>query len=419
MSLGDIKSAGNNDSMTDLAQWLEQHLDTLIQATVDELSQDQGQKAQVIETVAAFFNSLKQAVTAQDLTPLHEQLQDWVAGRSIPIDDELAGLVPVLILIEEVTSEQIRQLCLPEEAVELLIEMDAVYNQAISYLSRLETNALLMDMRLELAKAKSQLDRLDKSKSDFVAVAAHELRTPITLIEGYANMLRMADTSYAEDPVLAPLIEGLDSGAKRLREIIRDMLDVSLITLDMIELHLQPAWLLQIVDALERSMTQHLKERDVELVLERDTIPRKPTYGDPERLLQVLQKIVYNAIKYTPDGGRVIITARELTGFADVMIIDNGIGIAANDLPHIFNMFSSLGDSSLHSSSKTKFRGGGPGLGLFISKGIIEAHGGNIWAESPGYDEATCPGSTFHILIPMRSAPTDDNITSTVFEDHT
>src|SRR5690606_6583745 len=121
------------------------------------------------------------------------------------------------------------------------------------------------------------------------------------------------------------------------------------------------------------SMIQHLKERDVELVVERDTIPRKPTYGDPERLLHVLQKIVYNAIKYTPDGGRVIITARELTGFADVMVIDNGIGIAANDLPHIFNMFSSLGDSSLHSSSKTKFRGGGPGLGLFISKGIIEA----------------------------------------------
>jgi signal transduction histidine kinase len=73
-------------------------------------------------------------------------------------------------------------------------------------------------------------------------------------------------------------------------------------------------------------------------------------------------------------------------------------------------MFSTIADSTLHSSGKTKFRGGGPGLGLFISKGIIEAHGGNIWAESPGFDEKNCPGSVFHILIPMRSAPQDDSI---------
>jgi signal transduction histidine kinase len=164
------------------------------------------------------------------------------------------------------------------------------------------------------------------------------------------------------------------------------------------------------MDALENGMRSAVNDRRLEMVIERSTIPRHPTYADPERLLEVLQKIVSNAIKYTPDGGKIIITARELTGFTDVMVIDNGIGISANDLPHIFTMFSSVGDSSLHSSGKTKFRGGGPGLGLFISKGILEAHGGNIWAESPGYDEKLCPGSTFHIMIPMRSAPQDDKI---------
>ncbi len=105
-----------------------------------------------------------------------------------------------------------------------------------------------------------------------------------------------------------------------------------------------------------------------------------------------------------------MVTARQLTGFTDIMVIDNGIGIDPENLTRIFGMFSTIGDSSLHSSSKTKFRGGGPGLGLFISKGIIEAHGGNIWAESPGYDDVACPGSTFHIMIPMRSASTDDKI---------
>ena len=164
-------------------------------------------------------------------------------------------------------------------------------------------------------------------------------------------------------------------------------------------------------------MQPPLSERQVNLIIEYDTIPRQPIYGDPERLLQVLQKIVYNAIKYTPDGGEIVVTARQLTSFTDIMVIDNGIGIDADNLTRIFSTFSTLGDASLHSSGKAKFRGGGPGLGLFISKGIIEAHGGNIWAESPGYDPVNLPGSTFHIIIPMRSATADDTIGSNFSEN--
>lgn len=396
--------------MSDLAQWLEDNGDTLIQQAVAELSQNEAQKSQVVATVIEFFDSLKESVRTQNLDPLSAILEHWISSSSAPTVGELTSLVPVLTRIKQVNSEQIQRLCPPEEAVEFLIALDAIYNPAITYLSRLEVDTLMADMRRELYEAQKQLERLDKSKTDFVAVAAHELRTPITLVEGYTNMLATSVKGVREDPNGRMLLEGIDSGVKRLREIIRDMIDVSLISLDMIQLHLQPTWLHQLMDALENSMRGALQDRQLEMVVERATIPRQPTYADPERLLDVLQKIVSNAIKYTPDGGRVIIAARELTGFTDVMVIDNGIGISANDLPHIFTMFSSVGDSSLHSSSKTKFRGGGPGLGLFISKGILEAHGGNIWAESPGHDEKLCPGSTFHIMIPMRSAPLDDKI---------
>jgi signal transduction histidine kinase len=216
---------------------------------------------------------------------------------------------------------------------------------------------------------------------------------------------------------MMPLLDGIEGGVVRLREIIRDMLDVSIISLGMIELHLQPAWLTHVMQALERNVREYLIERDVDLIIEYDTIPKDATYGDPERLLQVFQKIVLNAIKYTPDGGQVQVTARRLTGFTDVMVIDNGIGIDAENLTRIFSMFSTIGDSSLHSSGKAKFRGGGPGLGLFISKGIIEAHGGNIWAESQGYDEVACYGSTFHVMIPMRGTPADDKI-GLIIENH-
>jgi signal transduction histidine kinase len=132
------------------------------------------------------------------------------------------------------------------------------------------------------------------------------------------------------------------------------------------------------------------------------------TYGDGERLLQAFRNLITNAIKYTPDGGKIDIDGRMLPGFVEVIISDNGIGIDPDDHVRIFEKFGRLGNVATHSSSKTKFKGGGPGLGLPITKGIIEAHGGAIWVESEGYDEQNCPGSTFHILLPLRKEPPDD-----------
>jgi signal transduction histidine kinase len=396
--------------MTDLANWLHQNNEVLVAETVSALSGADTQKDQVVETVRRFYRSLTETASHDDLAPLYAVLQDWIAARSAPTEGELTRIVPVLTTIKGVNVEQIRRRCSPVEAVSLLTAADAIYSPAVAYLSQLETDALLADMRTQLYEARQQLERLEKSKTDFVAVAAHELRTPITLVEGYTSIIRSTYRTFAEDQVGGTLLDGIDGGIRRLREIISDMIDVSLISLEMLELHLQPTWLPQIMDALERSLRPTLRERALELVLDRDTIPRRPMYADPERLLQVFHKIVANAIKFTPDGGRIEIRGRELTGFVDITVTDNGIGISANDLQHIFGMFSTLADPSLHSSGKTKFRGGGPGLGLFISKGIVEAHGGNIWAESPGFNEETCPGSAFHILIPMRSAPQDDNI---------
>ncbi|MGQ9889376.1 MAG: sensor histidine kinase [Aggregatilineales bacterium] len=396
--------------MLKLAQWLEQHHDELVNKTVDALSGETAPRSQVIDAISVFYDGLVAAARDSDDGPLQSVLQDWVAARSAPTEGELTRIVSVLATIKRVNADLIRCTCPAEEAVELLISADNVFTSAIVYLSQLETDALLADMHREVREARAQLEWLDKSKSDFIAVAAHELRTPITLVEGYSGMIRSTFRDWADDEIAGALLDGIDEGVKRLCEIINDMIDVSLISLNMIELHFQPTWLLQIIDAVERGLQSVLLERNLELVVLRDTIPPRPIWADPERLCQVLNKIVTNAIKYTPDGGRIEIRGRELTGFTDITVIDNGIGISPNDLQYIFNMFSGIGDSALHSSSKTNYKGGGPGLGLFISKGILEAHGGNIWAESPAFDEETRPGSIFHILIPMRTAPQNDMI---------
>jgi signal transduction histidine kinase len=132
--------------------------------------------------------------------------------------------------------------------------------------------------------------------------------------------------------------------------------------------------------------------------------------GDHQRLYQVFINVIGNGIKYTPDGGRVTVSGRLLKAqdaleedFVEIIVADTGIGIDKEDLEYIFGKFYRTGPIALHSTGKTKFKGAGTGLGLAITKGIVEAHGGRIWAESEGHDEVGCPGSQFHILLPVKA----------------
>lgn len=395
--------------MVDLAHWLETHLNTLTEVSVVQLSQDENLKIQVVTTVETFYTSLIKTCLESSIAPLNTILTDWVKSRSGPTEAQSTSLVPLLATLKSVVWNQIQEACPADQAVFLLTEIDSIFTEAMIFLSGIETQALLEDMRARLHKAQAHVKRLDKSKSNFIAVAAHELRTPLTLVEGYADMVTNSN-AMTEDAQLPLLMEGISSGTKRLREIINDLIDVSLLDLKLMELHFQPVWLLQVLNAAERSVSKLLVNRNVELVIERQTIPVNPTFADPDRLLQAAQKVLMNAVKYTPDGGKIAVRARDLPGFTDITVEDTGIGIDPTNLAHIFDTFSALGDASLHSSGKTKFKGGGPGLGLPIAKGIIEAHGGTIWAESEGYSEQTYPGSIFHIMIPMHTTTPDDMI---------
>ena len=134
--------------------------------------------------------------------------------------------------------------------------------------------------------------------------------------------------------------------------------------------------------------------------------------GDLQRLCQAFSNLIGNAIKFTPDGGNIAISGRTLEDndndhpqtFVEVLFADTGIGIDVSDQKLIFEKFYRVGTVELHSTGSTKFKGAGPGLGLPIAKGVIQAHGGKIWVESPGHDEARMPGSTFHVLLPVAVA---------------
>jgi DNA-binding LacI/PurR family transcriptional regulator/signal transduction histidine kinase len=257
----------------------------------------------------------------------------------------------------------------------------------------------------ELAKAHDTLQKLDKNKSDFIQVAAHELRTPLTVIKGYMGMIKTAP-ALQDSPPLMQAMEGVLQGTDRLNQIVDSMLDVARLENQVLALHLEAVSIAPILRLIQKDYAGDLSARRITLELD-PAINSIPLLRADSKLLQkALDNVVVNSIKYTPDGGSIFVSAQPvrvdgLGDLCEIRIRDTGIGIDPANLTIVFEKLYQLGKVQLHSSGRTKFKGGGPGLGLAIAAGIVKAHNGKIWAESPGYDEEKLPGSTFFIQIPL------------------
>ena len=257
----------------------------------------------------------------------------------------------------------------------------------------------------ELSNAHNTLKKLDRNKSDFINVAAHELRTPLTVIKGYMGMLK-ASPAIKQDPVNVQAIEGVANGTERLHQIVNSMLDVVRLENQVVMPHLETVSIGPLLRMIHREYASDLEERHLTLEIDPSINSVPPLLADSELLQKALDNVIVNAIKFTPDGGSIYISAQPIevngTGnFCEIRIRDTGIGIDPSNHKIVFEKLYQLGKVELHSSGRTKFKGGGPGLGLAIAAGIVKAHRGKIWVESPGYDEEKLPGSTFFIQIPL------------------
>jgi signal transduction histidine kinase len=359
--------------------------------------------------------------------------------RSIPILER----VPIIALTARNTSGE-RELAIAagcDGYITKPIDVDDFPHQIISYLEgrkdtitnderqlylgyynhklveRLETKVI------ELEEANSRLQKIDKLKSDFITLAAHELRTPITLVYGYARLLQLVaqETEPAAfvDGGVADLSGRIYHSVHRLSEVINDILNISLIEANEMRLQHQPINLAEVINAALQELNPSKNDRALNIILEGlDTLPT--IVGDGERLRQAFWNILSNAIKYTPDGGSIWVkgwlsssaptpsgqSSWPISGEEEgiiVLVKDSGVGIDHSEQKEIFRHFHVVGDISYHSSSKTAFGGGGIGLGLPITRGIIEAHGGRVWAESEGHHAKTDPGSKFYVLLPLKA----------------
>lgn len=270
----------------------------------------------------------------------------------------------------------------------------------------------------DLSSANEKLAQLDQAKSDFISIASHELRTPLTQIIGYNDIIGdMVQSGSVPHSVGIQMVDSVRKAARRLEEIVDTMFDVSRLDTKTLELAKSPTSIPLIVAGAVDKWSKALDERKLSISVK--GLNKLPSIqADGKRLTQVFSNLIQNAIKSTPDGGQIRITGRQIVNddsaasspsFVEILVADTGIGISSDDLERIFEKFYRVGNVLLHSTGDTKFKGAGPGLGLTIARGIIEAHGGRIWADSTGYDENTLPGATLHVLLPVNGADTSDH----------
>jgi signal transduction histidine kinase len=263
----------------------------------------------------------------------------------------------------------------------------------------------------DLREAYQTLAQLDQAKLDFIEIAAHELRTPLTVIQGYADVLRNNSTLQT-DPVLVEVAGGIIRGARRLHEIVNGMLDITKIDTETLEVSRVPVLIQNVLAELKKEFDDVLEQRKLAFHIKQiGDVPYME--ADPALIYKIFYQLYSNAIKFTPDGGTITTTywvtdVEDMGQALAVVVQDTGVGIDPRHHKLIFEKFFQVGKAALHSSSKTSFKGGGPGLGLALVKGAVEAHGGMVWVESEGHNELTMPGSAFKVLLPLHAIQTEN-----------
>jgi signal transduction histidine kinase len=399
-----------------LAQWLQEHNDMLGRT---DRAEDQ-----------AFYSALFEGLIDMALsgeTRLIDSVLESAAAHAVAVGRSATQLLGVLQHLHDRVWQRVGEEIDPEPAFTMLAALDKMYVHIIrvtleSYeeatklahaaraaeISRLysESERKVMAYTAEVARANRELARLEQAKTDFISIAAHELKTPLTLIQGYANILQDIVTEERSHK----LTDGIRRGAERMNSIIENMLDLSAIDTNQLTLMLEHVNLSQTIGLIIRQVEPILTQRyqTIEMV-GLESLP--PIEADAQRIHQVFKQLISNAIKYTPDKGHIIITGaclavnRTMPESVRITVKDTGVGIAPEDREKIFEKFFRVGRSDLHSTGQTKFMGAGPGLGLSIVKGLVEAHQGRITAESEGFDIQNFPGSAFIVTLPIKANP--------------
>ena len=337
---------------------------------------------------------------------LLDHVPELIGSESV-LDDILRGTVPRFELAWvnlELAQDQTRYLTLvvlPNRdhvgnisglihLVQDVTELGKIHQQVAQQRNELRLlRDQLSDQNLELSTANAELRRLDEMKSVFVSVATHELQTPLSSIIGFIEML--LDEDY--DPLTSTqreYLEIIQDSSDRLMTIIKDLLDMTRIEAGRIELRLRPTDLPRLLNEVVSEFRPQLEAKAQQVSL--STILDPPfALCDEVRAMQIVGNLLSNAGKYTPVGGgiRITMTLTEPDRVLCVAVADTGVGISAEDQIGLFKRFYRATNAAVTGAS-------GTGLGLYITRSLVELHGGRIWLESH-----LGQGSTFYVTFPI------------------
>jgi signal transduction histidine kinase len=294
----------------------------------------------------------------------------------LPYRDPSGRIVGILHLAQDVTEMGIVDQQLAQHRNELRLLRDRLARR-----------------NLELEAANAELRRLDEMKSTFIAVAAHELRTPLAPIRGYVEVLLEEELGPLNDEQ-REYLEIVQRSVGRLLSTTNSLLDATRIEAGRMELVLRPTDLSALVETIAAECMPQLEAKAQHLTL-RAAPDLPPVLGDEARAAQIVRNLLSNASKYTPQRGLISVSLAlaEEEGFLQVSVADNGVGVPAEDRPKLFARFFRAGNAAQTSAA-------GAGLGLYITRSLVELHGGRIWFESePG------EGSTFYVTFPIADRP--------------
>jgi signal transduction histidine kinase len=336
----------------------------------------------------------RQTIEAQGVRRevLRDEISDKTRDTALLVGAGLiAGLTGAALLFSGMIASMRRPLEDLVEASERLASGDLEARVKVGGLSETaQLGAAFNEMAEELQRRAGERDQLDRMKDEFVLTASHELRSPLTSVQGFAELLMLEREQLT--PKQAETVEIILDNTRHVVHLLNDLLDLARSDAGRLTITPVPTEVAALVEESTRTMRSQTAAREQTLVEEIEAgLPR--VNADRDRIRQVLVNLLTNANEYCPQGATIRVTAARIGAEVEVAVIDDGPGIPSDQLEHIFERFT-RGDAGMTQ------RVGGTGLGLAISKSLVELHGGTIAAES-----ALGQGSTFSFRLPVTPAP--------------
>ncbi|MGE5408161.1 MAG: ATP-binding protein [Syntrophothermus sp.] len=327
-------------------------------------------------------------------TQRRAELRDQISGDTrdtaiLVAAGLIAGLTGALLLFSGLIASLRRPLEALVDAAGRLAAGDLSARVEVGGLSETATlGAAFNEMADQLQLQASQREQLDRLKDEFVLTASHELRSPLTSVQGFAELLMLDKDNLT--PKQVETVEVILDNCRHLVRLLNDLLDLARSDAGRLAIRMRPTELAPLIDEVVRTMRAQTEAVNQALTEEVD--PDIPEIdAEPDRIRQILVNLITNAHEYSPEGASIGVRARVIGDEVEVSVTDDGPGIPETQLEHIFERFV-RGDAGLTQ------RVGGTGLGLAISKSLVELHGGTIEVEStPGR------GSTFRFRLPVRA----------------